>query len=191
MIAIGNTLVSEELLEKKFVCDLGACKGACCVKGDFGAPLEKEELPVLDTIYDKVKPFLSDKGIQAIERQGKYLEHEKNEWVTPMIEGRECAYVVFDKGVARCGIEIAYNAGAVAFRKPVSCHLYPVRISRHKNYDAVNYDKWSICKPACKLGAELKVPVYRFLETALTRRFGEEWFKSLEAAAEMLDKKSR
>ncbi|SRR5258706_1124841 len=191
MIAIGNTLVSEELLEKKFVCDLGACKGACCVKGDFGAPLEKEELPVLDEIYEKVKPFLSEKGIKAIAKQGKYLEHEKDEWVTPMIEGRECAYVVFEKGIARCGIEHAYNAGAINFRKPISCHLYPVRISHHKDYDAVNYDKWSICSPACKLGEELKVPVFRFLETSLVRKFGQEWFDHLSAAAEMLEKKSR
>ena len=189
MIAIGNTLVSEDLLEKKFVCDLNACKGACCVKGDFGAPLEKEELLVLDEIYDKVKPYLSERGIKAISKQGKYLEHEKDQWVTPMIDGGECAYAIFENGIARCGIEKAHEAGEINFRKPVSCHLYPVRITRKKNYDAVNYDKWSVCSPACKLGEELKVPVYRFLETPLVRKYGQEWFDQLSAAAEMLVKK--
>jgi hypothetical protein len=191
MIAIGNTLVSEDLLEKKFVCDLSACKGACCVKGDFGAPLEEKELSILGTIYNKVKPFLSERGIKSIEKHGKYLEHEKGEWVTPLIEGKECAYVVFEKGIAKCGIEKAYNQGAVDFRKPISCHLYPVRITRKKNYDAVNYDKWSVCNPACKLGEELKVPVYKFLETSLVRKYGQGWFDQLEAAAEMLGKKAQ
>ena len=189
MIAIGNTLVSEDLIEKKFVCDLSACKGACCVKGDFGAPLEEDELPILDKIYNKVKPFLSERGIESIEKHGKYLEHEKGEWVTPLIEGKECAYVIFDKGIARCGIEKAYNEGAVDFRKPISCHLYPVRITRKKNYDAVNYDKWSICNPACKLGESLKVPVYKFLEVSLVRKYGQEWFDQLDAAAGVLGKK--
>lgn len=189
MIAIANTLVSEDLLEKKFVCDLGACKGACCVKGDFGAPLEKEELPVLDEIYDKVKPFLSERGIKAIEKQGKYLRHEKDEWVTPLIEGKECAYTVFEKGIAKCGIEKANQAGVIDFRKPVSCHLYPVRITRKKGFDAVNYDKWSVCNPACKLGDELKVPVYKFLEKSLVRKYGQEWYDQLCEAAQMLEKK--
>lgn len=190
MLAIGNTLVSEDLLEKKFVCDLSACKGACCVKGDFGAPLETDELPVLDEIYDKVKPFLSDKGIQAIEKQGKYLEHEKDEWVAPLIGGKECAYVLFENGIARCGIEKAYNAGAVNFRKPVSCHLYPVRVTHNKDYDAVNYNEWSICNPACTLGESLKVLVYKFLETSLVRKYGREWYDQLCEAAEMLSQKS-
>lgn len=190
MIAIANTLVSEDLLEKKFVCDLDACKGACCVKGDFGAPLDLDELPVLDEIYDKVKPFLSEKGINAIEKQGKYLEHEKGEWVTPLIGGKECAYVLFEKGIARCGIEKAYNAGVVNFRKPVSCHLYPVRITHKKGFDAVNYDKWSVCNPACKLGESLKVPVYKFLETSLVRKYGQEWYDQLCEAAGMLNQKS-
>ena len=190
MIAIGNTLVSEDLLEKKFVCDLNACKGACCVKGDFGAPLDKDELPMLDEIYEKVKPFLSARGIKTIEKEGKYLEHEKDQWVTPMIDGKECAYVVFENGIARCGIEKAHDAGAVDFRKPVSCHLYPVRITHHKDYDAVNYNEWSVCNPACSLGEVLKVPVYRFLETSLVRKFGQEWYDQLSTAAEMIEKKS-
>src|SRR5204862_7554493 len=120
-----------------------------------------------------------------------YLEHEKGEWVTPLIEGKECAYTVFEKGIAKCGIEKANQAGAIDFRKPVSCHLYPVRITRKKGFDAVNYDKWSVCSPACKLGEELKVPVYRFLETSLVRKYGQGWYDQLCDAAGMMEKKSR
>src|ERR1700693_6174179 len=187
MIAIGDTLVSEDLIEKKFVCDLNACKGVCCVKGDYGAPLEDDELGVLDEIYDKVKPFLSEKGIKAIEKQGHYIKYENKEWVTPIIAGRECAYTVFENGIAKCGIEKAYYAGKIGFKKPVSCHLYPVRINKMKNeVEAVNYDRWSICKPACKLGESLKVPLYKFLKESLIRKFGEKWYGELEVAAEHL-----
>jgi hypothetical protein len=187
MLAIKGTLVSEELIEKKFVCDLHACKGGCCVKGDYGAPLEEDELPELDKIYDTVKPYLSDEGRRAIEKQGKYLRYEKKEWVTPLINGRECAYTVFESGVAKCGIEKAHFDGKIDFRKPVSCHLYPVRINKMKNsVEAVNYDKWSICKPACKLGDQLKVPLYKFLKDSLIRKFGEDWYEELEAAAKQL-----
>lgn len=189
MIAIKDTLVSEELIEKHFVCDLNACKGGCCVKGDYGAPLEKEELTIIDEIYEKVKPFLSESGIKAIEKQGKYLLYEENEWVTPLIGGRECAYTVFENGIAKCGIEKAYYAGKTDFKKPVSCHLYPVRINKMKNkVEAVNYDRWSICKPACKLGDSLKVPLYKFLKESLIRKYGEAWYEQLELAAVHLEK---
>jgi len=188
MLAIGETLVSEELIEKKFVCDLHACKGACCVKGDYGAPLEEKELPILDKIYSEVKPYLTPNGIKAIEKQGKYLLYEKKEWVTPLISGRECAYTVFENGIAKCAIEKAYYDGKIDFKKPVSCHLYPVRINKMKNeVEAVNYDRWSICKPACKLGDSLKVPLYKFLKESLVRKFGEEWYEQLEQAAVHLE----
>src|SRR6185503_10924116 len=130
MLAIGETLVSEEILEKKFVCDLTACKGACCVKGDYGAPLEDGELAVLDAIYPAVKPYLTPSGIDALEKQGHYVRYSKKEWVTPLVKGRECAYTVFDNGVAKCGIEKAWLDGKIDFQKPVSCHLYPIRINR-------------------------------------------------------------
>lgn len=188
MIAIGQTLVSEDIIEKRFVCDLHACKGACCVKGDYGAPLEEDELPIMDEIYETVKPYLSAEGQKAIKKQGKYLLYEKTEWVTPMIAGRECAYTIFENGVAKCGIEKAYFDGKISFRKPVSCHLYPVRINKLKNeVEAVNYDKWSICKPACKLGDSLKVPIYKFLKDSLIRKFGEEWYAELATVAEKLE----
>ena len=189
MLAIQSTLVSEEIIEKRFVCDLHACKGACCVKGDYGAPLEEDELSELDNAYEKVKPYLTQGGVDAIEKQGKYLLYEKQEWVTPLIKGRECAYTVFENGIAKCGIEKAYFDGKIEFRKPVSCHLYPVRINKMKNaVEAVNYDKWSICKPACKMGDALKVPIYKFLKDSLIRKFGEEWYAELEVAAVELQK---
>ncbi|MCX6291640.1 MAG: DUF3109 family protein [Bacteroidetes bacterium] len=189
MLAINNTLVSEDLIEKHFVCDLNACKGACCVKGDYGAPLELDELPVMDEIYNKVKPYMTEKGIQSVEKQGKYLEYETGEWVTPLISGKECAYTFFENGTAKCAIEKAYYDGKIDFKKPVSCHLYPVRINKMKNsVEAVNYDRWSICKPACKLGDSLKVPLYKFLKDSLIRKYGEDWYAQLENMAVHLDK---
>jgi hypothetical protein len=189
MIAIGKALVSEDVIEKQFVCDLHACKGACCVKGDYGAPLEKEELPIMEEIYEKVKPYLREEGIKAIEKQGKYLLYEKKEWVTPLVKGKECAYTIFEKGIAKCGIEKAYYEGKIEWKKPISCHLYPIRITKQKNgMEAVNYDRWNICNPACKLGDSLKVPVFKFLKDSLIRQYGEDWYKQLEIAADLLSK---
>ena len=192
MIAIGNTLISEDIIEKQFVCDLNACKGACCVKGDYGAPLEDDEMPILDEIYEKVKPYLNEEGIKAIEKQGKYLLYEKKEWVTPLAKSKACAYTVFENNVAKCGIEKAFNDGKINFKKPISCHLYPIRITVQKNgYDALNYDRWSVCKAACKLGKSLQVPVFKFLKESLIRKYGKKWYKQLEIAAEMMEEKSK
>jgi hypothetical protein len=189
MIAIGNTLVSEDVIEKQFVCDLNACKGACCVKGDYGAPLDPEELSIMDSIYDKVRPYMTESGIRAVEKQGKYLRYETKEWVTPLAKGKECAYTYFEDGTAKCAIEKAYYDGKIDWKKPVSCHLYPIRINRQRNgYEAVNYDRWSICNPACKLGKSLQVPVYRFLRESLIRKYGPEWYQQLELAADLLEK---
>ena len=185
MLAIGNTLISEDLLEKHFVCDLNACKGACCVKGDYGAPLEDDELEELDKVYDIVKPYLPETGIAAIEKQGRYLLYDKKEWVTPLVKGKECAYTVFEDGIAKCGIEKAFYDGKIKWKKPISCHLYPIRITKNKKtgIEALNYDRWSICKAACKLGDNLKVPVFKFLKESLTRRYGKKWYAELEFAA--------
>ncbi|MFN8165787.1 MAG: DUF3109 family protein [Bacteroidia bacterium] len=189
MLNIGNTLISEDIFEKNFVCDLNACKGACCVKGDYGAPLEDDELKILEDIYPKVKPYMTPEGIKAVEKQGRYIRYERKEWVTPLAKGKECAYTYFDNGVAKCAIEKAYYEGKVDWKKPVSCHLYPIRITKQKNgMEAINYDRWSICKAACKLGDTLKVPVYKFLKESLERKYGEEWYKELCIAAEMLEK---
>jgi Protein of unknown function (DUF3109) len=185
MFQLGKTIVSEEIIEKEFVCNLGACKGACCIEGEAGAPVTEEEVSILQEIYPKVKPFLRPEGIAAIEAQGTHILSEKDELETPLVNGAECAYVTFTKnGTASCGIEDAYNAGEVSFRKPISCHLYPVRVQDYSEFAAVNYHKWPICNDACTLGKELQVPVYKFVKDALIRRFGAHWYAELEKVAE-------
>ncbi|HAD96832.1 MAG TPA: DUF3109 domain-containing protein [Cryomorphaceae bacterium] len=185
MIAIQETLISEDLLEKEFVCNLSACKGACCVEGDAGAPLETAEVRLLEEIYKDVAPYLREEGRQTIEKQGVAIRDPYDgEWVTPLVNGAECAYVIFDeKGVSKCGIEKAWEQGAVNWQKPVSCHLYPIRITRYPSYDAVNYHRWQICSPACDLGKQLEVPVYKFVKDALIRKYGSEWYAELEEVA--------
>ena len=185
MFQIEKTIVSEDLIEKQFVCNLGACKGACCLDGDAGAPLEKEELEILERVYPKIKPFLRKEGIAAIEEQGLYTTNDDGEYETTLINGGECAYVIFDdKKTALCAIEEAYNQGAISFIKPISCHLYPVRIREYSEFYAVNYDYWPICDDACVLGRELQVPVYKFVKQSLIRKFGESWYEELDLIAQ-------
>jgi len=185
MFQIKNALVSEEIIEKDFVCNLNACKGACCVDGEAGAPLEEEETEILVDIYVKVKPFLTKAGIAAIEEDGAFVKGEDGEWETPLVNKNECAYVIYDaNAVAKCGLEEAYNAGATKWKKPISCHLYPIRTKAYSTFTAVNYHKWEICDPACSLGAELKVPIYKFVKESLIRKFGAEWYAELEEVAE-------
>jgi hypothetical protein len=184
MFQLGKTIVSEDIIEKDFVCNLSACKGACCVEGDAGAPLEEDEAKILSEIYPKVKPFLREQGIKAIEKQGTYITSEEGELETPLIDGAECAYVFFDqKGTALCAIEEAYNKGIVNWKKPISCHLYPIRVKEYSEFSAINYNKWHICDDACTLGKELQVPVYKFVKEALIRKFGEDWYMELEKVA--------
>ncbi len=185
MFQLGKTIVSEEIIENDFVCNLSACKGACCIDGDAGAPLDEEEAEILKEIYPKVKPYLRKEGIAAIESQGAYITTEDDELETPLIDGADCAYVIFDKkGTALCGIEEAYNQGDISWKKPVSCHLYPVRVQDYSEFAAVNYHRWHICDDACSLGKELQVPVYKFVKQALIRKFGEDWYSELEKVAE-------
>ncbi|ARV09921.1 hypothetical protein BTO05_09830 [Winogradskyella sp. PC-19] len=190
MFQLGKTIVSEDIIEKDFVCNLSACKGACCIDGDAGAPLDEAEAKILEEIYPKVKPFLRKEGIAQIEKQGTSITTAFGELETPLINGADCAYVIFDdKKTALCGIEEAYNQGEVSWKKPVSCHLYPIRVKDYSEFSAVNYDKWEICDDACSLGAELQVPVYRFVKEALIRKFGEDWYAELETVAkEKFDK---
>ena len=184
MFQLGKTIVSEDILAKDFVCNLSACKGACCVDGDAGAPLSKEETAILESIYPQIKPFLRPEGIAAIEAQGSWAIGAEGELETPLIENRDCAYVIYDGPTALCGIEQAYNQGVVSWKKPVSCHLYPIRVKDFTEFAAVNYDKWDICSDACLLGKELQVPVYKFVKEALIRRFGIDWYTELEQVAE-------
>lgn len=188
MIDIDNKLLSTDLFNKEFVCNLSACKGACCVEGNAGAPVDPDEAKILAEIYPKVKPYLTQAGISAIENQGTSVEG-MGELETPLIQGKECAYTTFDEdGTAKCGIEQAYLEGVVDWKKPVSCHLYPIRITAYTDFEALNYDRWNICSPACALGEELKVPVYRFLKEPLIRKYGAEFYEKVEIAAEMLKK---
>jgi len=183
MIEIGETIISTDLVTKLFTCDLQQCKGACCVLGDSGAPVDENERVLLQKIFPSLRAFLSTEGIQAIEELGTTVTDSDNECVTPLIEGRECAYTVFENEIARCGIEKAFLAGAVTFRKPLSCFLYPVRIKKYKTFEAVNYDNWTVCDPARALGASLQIPVYEFTASALRQKYGEEWFHALKMAA--------
>ncbi len=186
MLQIGTILISDDVTDKHFICDLEKCKGACCVEGDAGAPLSSEEVLLLSHIIDKIKPFLRKEGVDAIEQQGVYTIDYENETVTPLIQGKECAYVVFENGIARCGIEKAYSSGAIAFRKPVSCHLYPVRIKKHEQFIAVNYDIWKICDPAREKGEKEKLSVREFVKDALIRQFGITWYQNLQSAVSSL-----
>ena len=184
MFQLGKTIVSEAIIENDFVCNLSACKGACCIDGDAGAPLTKDETQILEDIYPKVKPFLRQESIAAIEAQGTSITTALGELETPLINGADCAYVIFDeKNTALCAIEEAYNQGEVSWKKPVSCHLYPIRVKEYTEFSAINYDKWEICDDACSLGKELQVPVYKFVKEALIRKFGEDWYAELEKVA--------
>ena len=185
MLQIGKTLVSLEVIEEQFVCDLQKCKGACCVAGDSGAPLEMEELDEIDKYYPSVKHLLSTEANDSVTKYGTWLKDNDGDWVTPLTNGTgACAYTVFEDGMAKCSFEKLYFEGKIPFRKPVSCHLYPIRISVFKAYDAVNYHRWDVCAPACKLGKNLKVPLFKFLKDPLIRKYGEDWYNELTIAAE-------
>ncbi|MDY3548223.1 DUF3109 family protein [Riemerella anatipestifer] len=185
MIQIEDKLISEDLFSEEFVCNLSKCKGACCIEGDAGAPLEQSEVKILDDIYPKIKDYLRPEGIKAIEEQGTSVEDFEGDLVTPLIDDRDCAYVIFDEnGITKCGIEKAYEEGAIDWQKPISCHLYPIRITEYSTFTAFNYHEWKICSDACAFGKELKVPVYKFLKTPLIRKYGESFYQTLTEAAE-------
>jgi len=189
MFQLGKTLVSEEIIEKDFVCNLSACKGACCIAGDAGAPVEDEERKIMEDIFPEVKPFLRPEGLVAIAAQGIYTTNAEGEHETPLINGADCAYVIFDENkTALCAIEEAYNQGRITWKKPVSCHLYPIRVRDYTEFSGVNYDRWPICDDACSLGKELQVPIYKFVKQALVRKFGEDWYTELEEVAKAMGK---
>ncbi|MEJ6748471.1 MAG: DUF3109 family protein [Flavobacteriales bacterium] len=179
MIQVDDKIISLDVFEKHFVCDLNACKGACCVEGDSGAPLLSGEEKILDDIYEKVKPYMRAEGITEIENQGVAVYDADGDLTTPLVNNRECAFVIDEKGISKCSIEKAYYDGKVDFKKPISCHLFPIRIKEYRDFDAVNYEEIKICKPACKCGSELEVPVYAFLKEPLIRKYGEAWYNKL------------
>jgi hypothetical protein len=187
MLIIHDKLISDELVEEQFICNLSKCKGACCWEGDFGAPLADEELEILNAIYPEVRPFLTEEGQKLLDTEGGYQKFGKGEeeviGTTLLPDGR-CAFLTFDtQGIGKCGIEKAYEAGATTFKKPISCHLYPIRVSKNTGFEALNYDRWDICSAACQLGQEHRMPVYRFLKDALVRAYGEDFYQELEATA--------
>jgi len=191
MIQIGSTLVSDDLLTEAFVCDLNACKGACCVEGEYGAPLTQDEADELAHLKDQIAPNLSDEGKATIADQGAWVTGEDGELETPLMPTGHCAYVIEDADKKlKCGLETVHQEGVLSFKKPLSCHLYPVRVQQYSSFEAVNYHRWDICGAACALGSSLKVKVYVFVKEALVRKFGEEWYAALEkAGAELAEKK--
>lgn len=185
MIAIDHVLLSDEVVEAEFVCDLNSCKGGCCVDGDCGAPLTKEETTIISEIYPVVKPYLSQEYINEIETQGTHTTDDEFGYVTPTVNGGICVYAYTDNaGIVKCAIEKAWKDGKINFQKPISCHLYPIRIKEHPGYETVNYEpRKKLCKSACKLGKQLKVPVYKFLKGSIVRKYGEEFYEALDAVA--------
>ena len=186
MIEIDKTVVSLDLLEKHFICDLDKCKGMCCVHGDSGAPLESAEAEILDKLFPVIKKYLRQEGIEAIKNQGRHVIDSDGDLVTPLVNRKECAYVIFKHGIAKCGIEKAFEDGAIDFQKPVSCHLYPVRTKKYSDFEGINYDRWEICQPATILGQKENIPVFRFVKKALVRKYGVDFYKKLEIAADSL-----
>lgn len=185
MIAIDNILVSDEVVEKQFVCNLDKCKGGCCVDGDTGAPITQEEADIIEDIYPLIRPLLSPQAIALIEDEGTHTFDDEHGLVTPTLNGGICTYGYYDElGIVKCAIEKVYNEGAIDFKKPISCHLFPIRITEYDTFEALNYEpRETLCKPACKLGKSLKVPVYRFLKEPLIRKYGADFYDALDATA--------
>lgn len=189
MIEIDDKLVSLDLFEKHFVCDLQACKGACCVHGDAGAPLKEDEIDVIEKNLDAIKKNMRKEGRQAIDENGVFYIDEDNEPVTTLVNKEECAFVYFDDNkIAKCAIEKTFEDSDQDFIKPISCHLYPIRVSKLKSYEAINYHHWDICQPACDCGDKLKVKVFRFLKKAITRMWGLDFYNELEVVDKELKK---
>ncbi len=187
MIEIDDKIISTEILTEEFCCPLDECKGECCVEGNAGAPLEIEEVDILEEEYENYKPFMTPEGIEVIEREGFMYVDSDGDYCTPLVNDAECAYSVVENGMTLCAIEKAYRAGKTTFKKPISCHLYPIRLVNFSNGSVgLNYHRWSVCRDAVECGRKLGVPVYKALKEPITRRFGEEFYKALEAAEEYI-----
>lgn len=189
MLQIDNTLISLDIFEKKFVCELGACKGACCVEGDSGAPLEDDETAQIEKVFPVVQKYMTIEGIRTVEEEGTWVIDNDGDKVTPLVNNQECAYTYKDdNGIIFCAIEKAFLNKEIDFHKPVSCHLYPIRITKYEAYDAVNYETNKLCIPARVNGEKLGVALYKFVKAPLIRKYGADWYKQLEIAAEELGK---
>lgn len=187
MIQIDDKIVSTDIFAKRFVCNLDACKGECCVEGESGAPLEDEETTILEDIYPIVEPYLSEEAKSQIAKVGKWEIDSDGDKVTPIINGRECVYTYFDEqGICKCAIDKAYQEGKITFKKPISCHLYPIRTTKYPDFEALNYHSWHICGPARELGTKLGLPVYKFLKEPIIRKYGEAFYNEMESVEQTL-----
>jgi hypothetical protein len=187
LVEINNKIVSTQIFERQFVCDLNACKGACCIEGDGGAPVTEEEVKIIEQNLEQIIPYMRPEGIKAIETSGIVYHDEDFEPATTLVNGKECAFVYFDKSnTAKCAIEKAQREGKIDFIKPISCHLYPIRTKQFSDYTALNYEKWDICEPACACGEKLDIPVFKFLKEPLIRAFGQEFYEELEIVSKEL-----
>lgn len=189
MLQIEDTIISLDLIEEKFICDIPKCLGACCIEGESGAPLEQEEVAIIEDLLPEIIDDLSEKSKEVISKEGVATVDQEGDLVTSIVNGKECVFTYFDeKGICNCAIEKAFNEGKTDFRKPISCYLYPVRIKQYKDFRGINIDKWDICKVARELGKKEGVPVYKFLEDPLIRKFGQDWYDQLCYAANNMDK---
>lgn len=185
MFQIGDTIVASDIIEENFLCDLSACKGECCVEGDSGAPLEEDEVKKIEDLLPEVWNDLSPSAQAIIKEQGVAYRDGDGDMVTSIVNGKDCVFTYYDeKGVCKCAIEKAYREGRTDFYKPISCHLYPIRLQKYKDFTAVNYHRWRVCKAAVLLGNKEGLKIYQFLKEPLVRRFGEEWYKELTLVAE-------
>lgn len=183
MLIVKNTILSDDIFRKCFVCDLTKCKGYCCVEGDAGAPLEEEEISILEDNIDVIKSFLPPESIECINKNGVFDYDEQGQLVTPLVNDRECVFVYFEDGIAKCAIEKVFLQRKIKFQKPISCHLYPIRIASYLNYDTLNYHKWPICVPACENGRALQVSIFEFLKEPLIRKYGKQWYEEVKREA--------
>ncbi len=180
MINIGRTIISEDVIKVQFMCDLKSCHGDCCVEGDEGAPLEENEIGIIEDSLEEIVPYMRKEGVEVVDKNGVFDYGMDGDYVTPLVNGRECAFVYFENNISYCAIEKAFLEGKIDFKKPISCHLYPIRITEYADFDAVNYHQWPICSPALSYGKELGVAVYQMLKEPLIRKYGSKWYQELE-----------
>lgn len=187
MIEIDDKIISTDLLKECFACDLKQCKGICCVEGNAGAPLEMEEVDLLDEEFSNFRPYMTEKGVRVVEEQGFMVIDEEGDYTTPLINDAECAYSFEEEGITYCAIERAWREGKCSFPKPISCHLYPIRVARFSNGTyGLNYHRWEVCRSACKEGKRLGLPIYKALREPIIRRFGADFYQRLEEATKAL-----
>jgi hypothetical protein len=188
MLQIKDTIISLDLFDQKFSCNLHHCHGICCVEGDSGAPLEMDEITELENVLPVIWDDISDKAKEVIEKQGVAYPDIEGEMVTSIVNGKDCVFTCYGKdGICYCAVEKAWREGKISFMKPISCHLYPIRTKKYPEYTAVNYQQWSICSGARALGQITGTPLYKYLKEPLIRKFGQEWYDELTIAAEMLE----